>query len=226
MGVFSRFKDIVNANITSMLDKAENPEKMIRLMMQEMEDTLIDLKSSCAAKMAAKAKAEREYRDVENLTSRWQKRAELAISKGRDDLAREALVEKRKASNELTQVQEEIAQHEKAIEECKANIIQLEEKLQTVRQKHKVLVQRSIQANEQKKVRETIKKAADNDAYRRFSDLESRIERMEAEVELGSTQFASPLEDEFTKLETHDEVDDELMNLKASLKKTTTKKPE
>jgi phage shock protein A len=97
MGVFTRFKDIINANINSMLDKAENPEKMIRLMMQEMEDTLIDLKSSCAAKMAGKTKTLRELKDAEARVQRWQSRAELAISKKRDDLAREALIEKQKA---------------------------------------------------------------------------------------------------------------------------------
>ena len=101
MGVFSRFLDIVNANINALLDKAEDPEKMIRLMIQEMEDTLIELKSSAAAKMATLAKSKREYNEFEEEMKRWQARAELAISKGREDLAREALLAKRQVSERL-----------------------------------------------------------------------------------------------------------------------------
>ncbi len=101
MGVFSRFLDIVNANINALLDKAEDPEKMIRLMIQEMEDTLIELKSSAAAKMATLAKSKREYNEFEEEMKRWQARAELAISKGREDLAREALLAKRQISERL-----------------------------------------------------------------------------------------------------------------------------
>lgn len=216
MGVFTRFKDIVNANINSMLDKAENPEKMIRLMMQEMEDTLIDLKSSCAAKMASRTKAERELKEISSRIDRWQNRAELAISKKRDDLAREALVERKKAETEASVLQEDVVQYEKLISECKENILQLEEKLQNVRQKHKVLVQRSVHAQEQKRAKSTLRQAENDDAFRRFSELEGRIERMEAEAEM--TGFAdAPLEDEFSRLETTEEIEDELKELKDKL---------
>ena len=109
MGVFSRFLDIVNANINSLLDKAEDPEKMIKLMMQEMEDTLIELKSSCAAKMASRAKSERTYNNALAAVERWQQRAELAIAKGRDDLAREALLEKTRVSGALDELAADIA---------------------------------------------------------------------------------------------------------------------
>ncbi|MCF7940875.1 MAG: phage shock protein PspA [Spirochaetia bacterium] len=217
MGVFTRFKDIVNANINSMLDKAENPEKMIRLMMQEMEDTLIDLKSSCAAKMAGKAKAERELREIESRVSRWQNRAELALSKQREDLAREALIEKKKAEKESEGLADDILQYSKLIEECKANIIQLEEKLQSVRQKHKILVQRSVHAQEQKKTRETISQANGEASFKRFSELEGRIERMEAEASMADFGASGTVEDEFSKLETSDDIEDELNQLKDRL---------
>ena len=219
MGVFTRFKDIVNANINSMLDKAENPEKMIRLMMQEMEDTLIDLKSSCAAKMAARTKTERELKELTARVSRWQSRAELAISKKRDDLAREALVEKKKAEGEAASLQDDLDQYARLIEECKGNILELEEKLQTVRQKHKILVQRSLHAQEQKKAKENIRMAEGNDAFKRFSDLEGRIERMEAEAEMSDFGAAGTLEDEFSKLEHTDDIEDELNQLKKKITK-------
>jgi len=218
MGVFTRFKDIVNANINSMLDKAENPEKMIRLMMQEMEDTLIDLKSSCAAKMAAKTKTEREIREIRARVKRWQSRAELAISKGRDDLAREALTEKKRAEKESAALEDDRAQYEKLISECKENILQLEEKLQSVRQKHKILVQRALHAQEQKKAKATMRQAGSEDAFRRFSELEGRIERMEAEADMAGLDDLSSLESEFSRLETTDEIEDELNLLKEQIK--------
>jgi phage shock protein A len=218
MGVFTRFKEIVNANINSMLDKAENPEKMIRLMMQEMEDTLIDLKSSCAAKMAAKTKTEREIREIRARVKRWQSRAELAISKGRDDLAREALTEKKRAEKESAALEDDRAQYEKLISECKENILQLEEKLQSVRQKHKILVQRALHAQEQKKAKATMRQAGSEDAFRRFSELEGRIERMEAEADMAGLDDLSSLESEFSRLETTDEIEDELNLLKEQIK--------
>ena len=108
MGVFSRFKDIVNANINALLDKAEDPEKMLRLMMQEMEDTLIELKSSCAARMASRIRLDKRINEQKALVNRWQSRAQMAIDKGRDDLAREALAEKRKESATLASLESEI----------------------------------------------------------------------------------------------------------------------
>jgi phage shock protein A len=220
MGVFTRFKDIINANINSMLDKAENPEKMIRLMMQEMEDTLIDLKSSCAAKMAGKTKTLRELKDAESRVKRWQSRAELAISKKRDDLAREALIEKQKAQQTLNALKEDASQFDKLIAECKENIIELEEKLQSVRQKHKILVQRSLHAEEQKRAKTSMNQAEGDDAFRRFSDLENRIERMEAEAEMAGFHAENSMEQEFSHLETSDEIEEELTKLKDKFAKT------
>lgn len=214
MGVFTRFRDIINANINSMLDKAENPEKMIRLMMQEMEDTLIDLKSSCAAKMAGKAKAQRELKEIQSKVDRWHNRAELAVSKKRDDLAREALAEKKRAQQDAEALRSDVEQYDRLIEECKANILQLEEKLQSVRQKHKILVQRSLHAQEQKQARTTTRQAEGEEAMRRFSDFESKIERMEADAEMTGFGEASTVEQEFSKLESSDEIEQELSNLK------------
>ena len=144
MGVFSRFLDIVNANINALLDKAEDPEKMIRLMIQEMEDTLIELKSSAAAKMATLAKSKREYNEFEEEMKRWQARAELAISKGREDLAREALLAKRQVSERLSlfSVRSPTA---KMISVAKSEIDQIEQKL-LVKQKYQTMVDRANRA--------------------------------------------------------------------------------
>jgi phage shock protein A len=219
MGVFSRFKDIMSANINSILDKAENPEKMIKLMIQEMEDTLVEQKSACAAKMAAKTKAEREIRETEQMMTRWQARAELAVEKKKDDLAREALSEKMKYKKDAEIIQADVEQYDKLITECKENIIKIEEKLQTVRQKHKLLIQRGMHAKEQIKAKETIRDAAGSKAFQRFSEMEGRIERMEAEAEMAGFAVPGGLEDEFQKLESNSDVEAELQALKNSVKK-------
>jgi len=218
MGVFTRFKDIVSANINSLLDKAENPEKMLKMMMQEMEDTLIELKSACAEKMAGKAKTERDLNELSGKRDRWQERAELAVSRGRDDLAKEALIEKKQCERDMEVLDADIKQYDKLIEECKGNIIQIEEKLQVVKQKHKLLIQRGNHAKEQIKAKETIRNANGSKAFQRFSELENRIERMEAEAELADYGVPNETENELYKMEAEADVEDELKALKNSLK--------
>src|SRR5690554_1654014 len=157
MGVFSRFLDIVNANINSLLDKAEDPEKMIKLMMQEMEDTLIELKSSCAAKMASRTKSERTYKEALEAVERWQQRAELAISKAREDLAREALLEKKRVSSVLENLKEEIAGYDEIIKVAKDEIRQIEDKLASVKQKYQMMVERSRRAREEQAAQDALR---------------------------------------------------------------------
>ena len=108
MGIFSRVADIISSNINAMLDKAEDPEKLIRLMIREMEDTLIEIKASCAGAMAQNKKIAREIEDVRASESRWAGRAQLAVEKGRDDLAREALVEKRRYTQRIETLEQEL----------------------------------------------------------------------------------------------------------------------
>lgn len=143
MGVFSRFKDIVNANINALLDKAEDPEKMLRLMMQEMEDTLIELKSSCAARMASRIRLDKRINEQKALVSRWQSRAQMAIDKGRDDLAREALAEKRKESATLASLESEIGGYDEIIARTRADIDQLDAKLSQARSRLRLLQEKA-----------------------------------------------------------------------------------
>jgi phage shock protein A len=205
-----------------MLDKAEDPEKMIKLMMQELIDTLIDLKSSIASKMAARTKTQKEISVLEGRVKRWSERAEMAVEKGRDDLAKEALIEKKKATADLEAVHKDIAHLSQIIEESKANILTLEDKLQTVVQKHKILIQRAVHAKERKEVNTSIRHATGAEAMVRFNEFENKIERMEAEAEM-SAPAESSLESEFSKLEAGKDVDAELEALKKSMKKTSAK---
>lgn len=225
MGVFSRMGDIINSNINAMLDKAEDPEKMIRLMIQEMEDTLVDLKSSCAAKMATRAEMERDRDTLVAKVERWSDRAVLAVEKKRDDLAKEALLEKKSCAGQLEYAEADLAHYEELISECKSNIAQLEAKLEEVTMKHKMLVQRSIHAVEKKRARTAMSNATGAKAMMRFEDLENRIERMEADAELSGRVDGggTDLEREFDKLESDGDIEDELAALKKSMNKGAAK---
>lgn len=225
MGIFRRGKDIINSNINAMLDKAEDPEKMIKLMMQEMEETLIDLKSSIASKMAARTQAQKDLKTLVGRVKRWTERSEMAVEKGRDDLAKEALVEKKKANDDLQAVQRDIDHLTQIIDETKNNILTLEEKLQTVVQKHKILIQRAVHAKEKKEVNQTIRHATGAEAMVRFNEFENKIERMEAEAEM-TTAGKSDLESEFVQMESGKDVEAELAELKKSMSKKTSSKAE
>ncbi|HRV24199.1 MAG TPA: PspA/IM30 family protein, partial [Sphaerochaeta sp.] len=201
MGVFSRFLDIVNANINALLDKAEDPEKMIRLMIQEMEDTLIELKSSAAAKMATLAKSKREYNEFEEEMKRWQARAELAISKGREDLAREALLAKRQVSERLEPLLSQIASSEELISVAKSEIDQIEQKLASVKQKYQTMVDRANRAKEEEVVNTTMRRSTDD----RFAEMQDQIDRMQASNELNRRNAS--LDEQFRKLEEMEELE-------------------
>ena len=136
MSIFTRFKDIVNSNINSLLDKAEDPEKMLRLMIGEMEDTVIDLKTTTAARMAEAIRSEKKVDEAKATVDRWQARAELAIEKGKDDLAREALMEKKHAQETYERALENISSLKKSIEEGKEEIFHNLPGLCPVRTRH------------------------------------------------------------------------------------------
>jgi len=168
MGIFSRVADIISSNINAMLDKAEDPEKLIRLMIREMEDTLIEIKASCAGAMAQNKKIAREIEDVRASESRWAGRAQLAVEKGRDDLAREALVEKRRYTQRIETLEQEQAHCQALVEQYQADIIQLEDKLAVAREKERLLVQRHVHAQHKKRAQQSIRKVDYSSTVARF----------------------------------------------------------
>ena len=217
MGIFSRFRDIVSSNLNAMLEKAEDPEKLIKLMIQEMEDTLVELKASCAGAMANRTKVSRARDIAAEGVDNWDKKARLAIEKGREDLAREALVEKRNCQDEVEHREKEATHFDELVAQYQKDIQQLEEKLEVARNKHRILVQRHIHANHRKSAQTKIRKADTSDAFMRFEQFESRIDRMEAEADLVNFKGAN-LEDEFSKMESDEQIEKELASLKESLK--------
>lgn len=216
MGIFTRFRDIVNSNINAMLDKAEDPEKLIKMMIHEIEDTLIEIKASCAGVMAGHKKIERRMGDVKRKISKWEENASLAVNKGRDDLAREALMEKRKYVERATALERELEEHNTLISEYQNDIVQLEEKLNNAREKQRVLVQRYIYANGKKRIQQDIRRAENTEAMLKYEELEGRIDRMEADAELINFGKGRTLEEKLENLAADDEIEQELKELKAS----------
>lgn len=225
MSIFSRFRDIVNSNINSMLDQAEDPEKLVRLMIQEMEDTLIDLKASCAGAIAARKKVTRNLDDLNRRANGWENKAKLAISKGREDLAREALIEKRRASDGIESLDKETMGLEEVVRSYQTDISLLEEKLGSAREKQRVLVQRHIHAQHKTRAHEQIRRSETADAMLRFEQFEGRIERMEADADLINYGRKPSLEEQFAQLERDEEIEKELNSLKNASSASTGEQP-
>ena len=219
MGIFTRFRDIISSNINSMLDKAEDPEKLIKLMIHEMEDTLVEMKASCAGVMAESKKVERQLDEVHVRAQYWKEKAELAVSKGRDDLAREALAEKRRYMDRSDSFEREQMEHHTLIQKYQDDILQLEDKLGAAREKQRMLVQRHIHARRKRRAQEEIRRMDSTEAIFKFEKLENRIERMEAEADLVNFGKKPALEAELDSLLVDDEIEKDLQTLKASLAK-------
>lgn len=215
MGIFTRFRDIIGSNINSMLDRAEDPEKLIRLMIREMEDTLVELKSACAGVMAEAKKAQRQRDEAADRRRFWSEKADLAVSKGRDDLAREALVEKRRCEERAETLDRELRDHRSLSDQYQDDIRQLEEKLKSAREKQRLLVQRHIHAERKRRSQQEIRRVDSAEALFKFDELESRIERMEAEAELVNFGRMHDLEDQFNRLSVDEDIERELEALKA-----------
>ncbi len=214
MSIFSRFQDIISSNINSMLDKAEDPEKLIRLMIREMEDTLVEIKASCAGSMAQLAKSNRELADVREKLERWTERAQLAIDRGREDLAREALLEKRAVQKRVEALEAEAIRIQDIVAQYKNDIKELESKLEQARNKHKVLVQRHVRARQSQAVQSSIRKVDTKTAMMKFESFEQRIDRMEADADLVNYGVKKDLDSQFADLERDEEIEKELEDLR------------
>jgi phage shock protein A len=216
MGIFTRFRDIVSSNINSMLDRAEDPEKLIRLMIREMEDTLVELKAACAGVMAETKALQRRMEEAGGRSRFWADKAKLAVDKGRDDLAREALAEKRRYHERFATLDGELKQQDALVAQYQEDIRELEDKLKAARDKQRLLVQRHIHAERKRRAQEEIRRVETSDAVLRFEELESRIDRMEADADLVNYGRRGGLEEELNRLGTDEEIERELQALKSA----------
>jgi len=215
MNVFSRVMDIVNSNINSLLDKAEDPEKMIRLMIKEMEDTIIESKTACAAKMAEEKRIIKKADELKSSINRWESRAVLAISNGKDDLAKEALIEKKNCIKDLNKKENELVNIGEYIKESKDDINKLEEKLKATKAKHKAIQERAKHVEEERKAQEALHNA---DKYS-FDDINEKIDRMASMNDLNKDTAEETLEQKFAKMEGMSDIEKELDELKKKLER-------
>lgn len=215
MGIFTRVRDIISANINAMLDKAEDPEKLVKLMIREMEDTLIEVKANCASAMATKKRVQRDIETMLGHAKTWDGKAQLAVDKGREDLAREALQEKRRFVERSEALEEELEQAKQLVTQYQSDIMQLEDKLGAAREKQRMLVQRHRHAVQQRRAEEQVRRFDSTDALQRFDAFQERIDRMEAEASLVNYGRKPTLVDEFAALESDEEIERELSELKA-----------
>ena len=183
MGIFSRTRDIIAANVTDLLDKAEDPAKMIRMIIMEMEETLVEVRASAARTIADQKEMKRAMIKAQQAVQDWQDKAELALSKGREDLAKAALVEKNKAKGfiDTTQVEIDLLGETLALNE--ADIAKLESKLREARNRQNALINRIESATQRSKLREMIRGPRVEEAFSRFEVLERRADMAEGRAD-------------------------------------------
>ncbi len=217
MGIFSRFSDIVNANINAVLEKAEDPEKIIRLMIQEMEDTLVEIRSAAAKCIADRKELGRHVEHLESERAEWARRAELAVRRDREDLARAALVEKQAISDRIEQVSGELEGLDGQLEKFNADITQLQGKLTDAKTRQRSISIRHKTATSQLSARKHIHSDRLDEMLFRFENAERRIDRVESEAEAIAMGRGADLADEIAGLEGDDRVEEELAELKSKL---------
>lgn len=219
MGIFSRFTDIINANINSILDKAEDPEKMVRLIIQEMEETLVEVRTQSAKLIADKKDYGRRAQRLAKEAQEWERKAEIALGKEREDLARAALKEKSDADEAVMNIESDLEVVDLNLEKLSGDIGQLQQKLSDAKARQKALILRGKTAQSRMGVKRQLHDVDIDGAMSKFDRYERRIDDLEGEVEaydLGQRNLA----DEIADLESNEKVDEELEKLKARLGKS------
>ena len=221
MGIFSRTRDIIAANVTDLLDKAEDPAKMIRMIIMEMEETLIEVRASAARTIADQKEMRRHIAKLDKLQESWTEKAELALSKNREDLAKAALLEKQKAGDMAERLKEEITVLDDALQASEQDIGKLQNKLREARARQTSIVARLESAHNRYKLREMTNGAKVEDAFARFETLERRVDFAEGRADAAGMGAApKSLDEEIAELRSSEKVDAELEVLKARMGKT------
>ncbi|MFC3711472.1 phage shock protein PspA [Sphingoaurantiacus capsulatus] len=214
MGIFSRTRDIIAANVTDLLDRAEDPAKMIRMIIMEMEETLVEVRASAARTIADQKEMRRTIAKIDIAQASWAEKAELALSKGREDLAKAALVEKQKLGGMAQQMQGEIGTLDESLMHHEADIQKLEAKLREARARQNAVLSRLETATNRAKMRNIYAGPRVDEAFAKFEILERRVDLAEGRAEVFELGKPRTLEDEFAELRTGDAVDAEFEELK------------
>jgi len=216
MSIFSRLSDIINSNISSLLDKAEDPAKLIRLVIQEMEETLVEVRSTTAKIIADKKELARRNEKLARQAADWQQKAELALSKAREDLAKAALIEKSSVTEVINLVTDDMHKLDESLEKLTREIEQLQAKLNDARSRQKTILLRHSATQSRRAVNAQLNNGSIDQVINRFEHYERKIDQMESEIEadgLARTSIAA----EFAALEKDGKIEQELAALKAKL---------
>ena len=217
MGIFTRLTDIINSNVNVILDHAEEPEKIIRLVIREMEETLVEVRASAAKTIAERKEVRRTLDRIREAQTEWQRKAEVALTKGREDLSRGALIEKAKLVENADALEDELGTLEGAIANAESDIVKLEAKLKEAKAKQKTIDARMHTASSRLKVRRHLYESRIDDAFARFEDVERRLDSAEGEVEVFDLGRSKSLNEEIADLEAQNGVEEELRAMKQRL---------
>ena len=215
MGIFSRTRDIIAANVTELLDKAEDPAKMIRMIIMEMEETLVEVRASAARSIADQKEMRRQIAKLERLQESWTEKAELALSKDREDLAKAALVEKQKAGDMADQLKVEIQVLDDALRASEQDITKLQAKLREARARQNAIMSRLESAHNRARMREMYAGPKVDEAFSKFELLERRADMAEGHAEALALARPKTLDEEIAELRAEEKVMAELEELKA-----------
>ena len=221
MSIFSRFNDIIHSNINAMLEQAEDPEKIIRLVIQEMEDTMVEVRTNAAKTIADQKTLRRQLERLQHQSIQWGQKAELALNKDREDLARAALAEKNRIQAAIEQLEKEAVIVEEQLDGLNNDIGQLQAKLSEAKTRKKSLDLRWKTANNRLKVRGKLSDGRVDNAMLQFEHLERKMDTLEGRVEAHDLGQEKSLEDEFAELAAEDTIEQELAELKKRLQKET-----
>ena len=216
MSIFSRTRDIVAANMTELLDRAEDPARMIRMIILEMEETLVEVRASAARSIADGKEMRRACARLDELQASWTDKAELALSKDREDLAKAALMERQKAADMAVGLKAEIAVIDDTLKSYEADIAKLQGKLREARARQNAIATRFESAVTRAKAREMLNGGRTEDAFSRFEILERRADFAEGRAEALGMTGPKSLEEEIAELKSSDKVDAELEAMKAA----------
>lgn len=219
MGIFSRMTDILNSNINTLLERAEDPEKMARLMIQEMEDTLVEVRSGAVRMIADKKTIERRLDEAEADMADWAKKAEYALSRGREDLAKAALLAKKRLGDHVDQLKRELKTVEESLAKYDDDLARLQSKLDEAKARRKSIEIRTTSARSRVQMRRSLYDGRVDEALARYEGLERKIDDLESEAEGFDLGRKDDLNSAFADLEAEQDVEDELAAMKAKIEK-------
>ena len=216
MSIFSRMTDIINSNLNAILDKAEDPEKMVRLIIQEMEEALVDVRSTSARAIADKKELARRQDYLAAEVAEWERKAEVAVRKGRDDLAKGALAERGKAQEARSAIDKEVELLDATLAKLNEDVTALQAKIKDAKARQNAIIMRGQAAQTRLGVRRQLSDHNIDDAIRRFETYERKMDDLEGQVE-AYDMGQKTLADEIAELETDETIDAELAALKARM---------